>query len=268
MYNWIDEREWTSIPFIPKEILGTLTKGMLTMTNEHKIRPMDQAAESILFYLMNEGLKPHDKLLSEREMAEQWKLNRTTLRSALNKLEKQGKIYSKPGVGNFVAEKKILRNVQDNYSTTQAVASSGNLVTSKILSTKIVEANKKLSQKLHLMLGHKIYVLERLRYANGVPFMIESSYIDYEIFRRIEDWDFEKQSLYEAFQSIGREIIEGTETIEVAEAREDEVELLEMENFRTVFLQKGVARDEMKRPAEYFTAVLRGDITAFSSLLT
>jgi GntR family transcriptional repressor for pyruvate dehydrogenase complex len=55
--------------------------------------------------LIREGrLKARDQLPSERELAETFKVSRTSVREALRALETQGLIISRTGMGNFVAD--------------------------------------------------------------------------------------------------------------------------------------------------------------------
>jgi len=55
--------------------------------------------------LIKEGrLRARDQLPSERELAETFKVSRTSVREALRALETQGLIVSRTGAGNFVAD--------------------------------------------------------------------------------------------------------------------------------------------------------------------
>lgn len=55
--------------------------------------------------LIREGkLKASDQLPSERELAETFKVSRTSVREALRALETQGLVVSRTGMGNFVAD--------------------------------------------------------------------------------------------------------------------------------------------------------------------
>jgi GntR family transcriptional regulator, transcriptional repressor for pyruvate dehydrogenase complex len=55
--------------------------------------------------LIKEGrFKARDQLPSERELAETFKVSRTSVREALRALESRGLIVSKTGMGNFVAD--------------------------------------------------------------------------------------------------------------------------------------------------------------------
>lgn len=58
-----------------------------------------------LHQLIKEGrFRARDQLPSERELAERFKVSRTSVREALRALESQGLIVSRTGTGNFVAD--------------------------------------------------------------------------------------------------------------------------------------------------------------------
>ena len=58
--------------------------------------------------LIREGrLKAGDQLPSERELAETFKVSRTSVREALRALETKGLIISRTGMGNFIADLPI-----------------------------------------------------------------------------------------------------------------------------------------------------------------
>jgi len=80
----------------------------------------DQITELVEALIIDRGLEPGDKLPSEREMCEMWGLNRMTLRNALKRLADYGVVESKVGLGTFVAEPKMVRNLQDTKGFSQA----------------------------------------------------------------------------------------------------------------------------------------------------
>src|ERR671923_1695163 len=60
---------------------------------------------SQIHQLIREGrFKARDQLPSERELAETFKVSRTSVREALRALESRGLIVSRTGMGNFVAD--------------------------------------------------------------------------------------------------------------------------------------------------------------------
>ena len=61
-----------------------------------------QLMDSIKHKIVSGELKIGDKIPSERAMAEQYGINRMTVRNALKKLEKEGIIKSHRGSGTYV----------------------------------------------------------------------------------------------------------------------------------------------------------------------
>jgi len=68
--------------------------------NEESLQ--EQVATAIKNAIVNEELKPGDKLPPERDLAEMLKVSRGSLREALNHLHAAGLVYKKHGVGVFI----------------------------------------------------------------------------------------------------------------------------------------------------------------------
>lgn len=70
-----------------------------------------EVAEYIEKYIKDHGLKAHDKLPAERELAACFNITRTTVRQGFQHLIVQGIIYTLPNKGYFVCEPKIERQL-------------------------------------------------------------------------------------------------------------------------------------------------------------
>jgi GntR family transcriptional regulator len=197
-----------------------------------------------------------------------WNFNRTTLRSAIQRLIVEGKLYQKKGSGTYVAQPKLTRNLQDLVALSVAAKQNGQAITNKVLSVDIMESNKQLTQKLRLPLGHQVHALTRLRYLDGEPVTIENSFMDYERFPNLTSHDFEKESLYEVIENeSGIQIMRGEERVGIAYATNYEAELLEIEPEKAVFYLSGITYDEEGEPVEYFKSIVRSDRIRFASIL-
>jgi len=238
------------------------------MEQEHKqIRPRDEAVEKIECYIRRHNLAPQDKLPAEREMCEMWNLNRTTLRSAIRRLTAEGKLYSLKGSGTYVAPPKLERNLKDVKSTTESVRSAGHLLRNVVLDVQVIECNKFLSKKLEIPLGRKVFYLQRLRVMDSAPYMIECSYINYELCPGIEEYDFTDESLYRVLSYYGIYIAEGEESVGITYAAETETRYLEVPADDYLFFLSGVTRDAQGRLVEYFRSAVRADKVRFSTVL-
>lgn len=239
------------------------------MTSEFHSRPRDEATEKIECYIIANKLPPHAKLPSERDMCKMWNFNRTTLRSAIERLIAEGKLYHRKGSGTFVASPKLVRNLQDLKSLSQIVAEAGKTLTTRVISALIIESNKQITKKLHLPLGHKVYELTRLRSVDGEPLILETCYVDFECFPELFDHDFSRESFYGVLENdYGVHIIKGEEKISITYTTEEESELLKVEQESPVFFLTGVVKNGEDIPIEYFKSVARADSFRFASVLT
>ena len=72
-----------------------------------KTRIHEEVVTQVRTLIRQGRLKAGDQLPSERELAETFKVSRTSVREALRALEAQGLIVSRTGMGNFVADLPI-----------------------------------------------------------------------------------------------------------------------------------------------------------------
>lgn len=238
------------------------------MEERVKSKSKNEAQEELEYYIEVNQLKPHDKLPSERELSEMFDINRSTLRGAIQKLIEEGKLYKEAGAGNFVAEPKIIRNLNNMDSLTKLVESNGKTIKSKVLSANIIESNKQITKNLKIPLGTKVFQLTRLRYIDNIPVTIETSILDYGKYPGIEDVDFETQSLYQVLETkYGADLTKGNEKLGLTFATSDEAQRLGIDLEEPIFFISGVTTDNEDKPIEYFRSVVRPDKIKFSSIL-
>ena len=237
--------------------------------NEEKsrVRHRDEAVELIECYLQRHDLAPHGKLPSEREMCEMWGLNRATLRAALRRLIELGRIYSLKGSGTYVAPPKLERNLQDAKSTTESVRGAGHKLLTWLLEENIIEANEYLAEKMGVRPGHRVLYLRRLRIMDGIPYMIETNYINLELCPRLVEYDFCDESLYRVLNYHSVYPCQGEESVGITYATENEAKHLQTAAGDALFFLTGIAQDQNGTVVEYFKSVARPDKVRFSSIL-
>jgi len=231
-------------------------------------KPREEAEERIEGYIASNGLQPHDKLPSERELCELWDMNRTTLRSAIKILLAEGKLYNRVGSGTFVAQPKLSRNLQDMLPFTTLVAQAGRNLTTIVLSKRVMECNKNLSSKLEVPLGRKLFELTRLRSVDETPVLIETCYIDATRFPGIDAFDYAECSLYKILEDRYKMVAcKGHEQLALTYASGTEAEMLGVLEGTPLYHLVGTASADAGAPIEYFESVLRVDQIRFTSVL-
>ncbi len=232
-------------------------------------RPADAAEDKILVYIKSQALLAHSRLPSEREMCELWNVNRSTLRSAIARLTREGLLYSRRGAGTFVAGEKLVCDLQSFETVSQAVLKAGRRLDTEVVGTDIIECTKQLLPKLELPLGSRIFVLTRLRRADGVPFCLETAYIGLDGRPGLERHNYARESLYAVLrEQCAANLHRGEEKLSVTFATAQEAEYLELEDNEPVFFLRGRTLGGDGRVVEYFKNITRPDMVRYTSVLT
>ena len=175
-------------------------------------QPLYDQLVAILVDKIENNLKPGDMLPSERELSDRYGLSRTTVRLALQELEKMGMVYRRHGKGTFVAEPvQQVTNLMQSYSFTDQMRELGREPSTTIFEFSECEADKRLATALGLNIGDKLFVLKRLRSADGIPMMIERTYLPVRQFLSLTRPELESKPLYQVMED------DYHQTIKVAE---------------------------------------------------
>lgn len=238
------------------------------METSYRIRPRDRAVEMIECFILQNHLPAHARLPSERDMCDMWGISRTTLRFAIQRLICEGKLYSKVGSGTFVSAPKLLCNLQDLKSFSSFAREAGYRLETRVVRTQVLECTKQLSQKLHLPLGHKLFVLCRLRILEKEPLVIETSHLDAEKYPLLLEQDFSRASLYEVLEKeYGLQFVRGQEKVGLTYATAEEADLLRVKEQTPVFFLRSVVLSSEGTPIEYVKSVVRSDRIRYASIL-
>lgn len=170
------------------------------MGKQSKKQPLYDQLVDLLKEKIENGLKPDSMLPSERELSEKYALSRTTVRLALQELEKMDYIYRVHGKGTFVSNlSNQALNLVGTYSFTEQMKSIGKTPETKVLEFKDVEATKYFANQLHVNLGAGLVKIKRLRLADGMPMMLERSFLPRKIFMSLTKEDVDRKPLYDLF---------------------------------------------------------------------
>ncbi len=233
-----------------------------------KVKPRDEIIERIECYILENGLKADDRLPSERELCNLWNCNRMTLRSAIQRLIAAGTLYNIPSKGSFVAREKLERYLQDLTSFSDFVMSKGYPIRNEIISQTTLLADKKISKYLQIPFESPVFELARLRVVDERPISIEWAYLPLTRFPKIDQYHFERLSLYAVLEM--KYLVElegGKEEISITYAEEDEAEWLKINPGDALFFLRGVTWDEQHIPVEYIKSVIRPDRMRFAGKL-
>lgn len=208
---------------------------------------------------------PGDQLPGENELCRIFDVSRTVVRQALNELENEGWLRRRKGRGTFVAPKKISESLFQNLTGLyEDVTARGSTLRSEVRRLERSEAPPNVAEELRLEKGQPVVVLERLRFVDGVPWVVVTTYMPYELCSWLLKEDMEHQSLYALLeQKHGILISHGRRSVEAIAAAADIARALGIEEGDPILLLRSTSYGENGRPIEHFIAHHRGDLSRF-----
>ena len=126
-------------------------------------QPLYDQLVDILTEKIDHEYRAGDMIPSERELSERYGLSRTTVRLALQELERLGLVVRQHGRGTFVTDRSAkATNLMQSYSFTEQMRAMGREPETTILEFCEMEADKNLAEHMGLRIGDRIFKLKRL----------------------------------------------------------------------------------------------------------
>lgn len=199
---------------------------------------------------------------SERELVERFGVSRSTIRSAISALVQEGILQKKQGVGTFITYRPVRDWLGQLRSFTETINSLGMIPGSKLLYNGIEHASATISSILGV---EKIYVIERLRFADNMPVAIEKHYYPIEIGEQLIKYDLDKAVIYNLLEmSLGIILWEAEQSMSCVRPTKKEIELLNIDDNTGVLISERVLYDSEKRPIEFLRTCYHPDLYSFN----
>lgn len=212
--------------------------------NSESVEPLYRQLENLLREEIETGKLPAgSKLPTENELVAMYCVSRVTVRKALDALSQQGYLERRSGKGTYVAEKKLQRTLDGVSSFSQICREMGCVPGSKTVRRSIELASEKEAAKLGVPEDSQILVMERVRYADGHPVVLEvTKFLDDFLFLMNED--LSDQSLYELLdKKRGIRFTKSIKTVDIVYANSQEAKFLGVAKGYPLLRIESVAED-------------------------
>jgi GntR family transcriptional regulator len=205
-------------------------------------------------------LREGEEFLSEGDISRALKISKMPVRQAFQKLRAEGLLVIAKGKRPEIGSGRVPWNFQQLRGFSEEMRRRGLVPSAHVLSMEIVAPALEVAQALKLAGDEKVYALRRLRFVNGEPVALVTSYLPVRIFTGIEKQDMEKQSLYQVFEQVYRRKLRwAEETIGATVASEEDARVLETKTGSPLLIIRETTFDVQNVAIEFSVSLLRGD---------
>lgn len=194
----------------------------------------EQLKEAIIESIRSEEYPAGSKIPTEEVFCNMYDISRITIRRAISELVDEGYLVKKQGKGTFVTPKKLIDNAKDRLGFSLTCELNGINVSSKLLKKEVISASTRDVTDLKISKSDNVIHIERLRYTDNSPFMIEQMYLPVRYSLLLEQ-DLEKESILDLLNQIyGLQLYERSDqytyhkTLELTSVTKKEAELLQI----------------------------------------
>lgn len=227
--------------------------------NKNSHIPLYQQLVQTLVARIDSGdLSPSDRIPSERELAENMDVSRTTARLAIEELVSSGLVYREQGRGTYVAEPRM-RSLMGFASFTEDMLSRGCQPTSRVLKQELIDPDLKLQNTLHCASDEKVLHLVRLRMADDEPVALQSTNIPHRLAPGLEKADLQNKSLFKILREQYYIHPAWTEAeMEAMAATTEQADLFQIDTGDPVLVVRGLTFTDSFEIVEAVETVYRG----------
>ncbi len=185
------------------------------MLDQNAATPLYQQLATIFIEKIENGeYVAGSQLPTEAELQKQYDVSRVTVRQALKTLADRELIERRTGKGTFVAEKKLMRKISTVMSFSDMCRMQGYSPGAKTVRIDLEPASTDDIQKMNLNTETNILLLERIRYADGIPVVLERSRFP-EKFLYLMNENLNDQSLYDILKEHGTKVSDSLKTLDI-----------------------------------------------------
>lgn len=165
---------------------------MLKSAKSERKTLTDIAQQELRQAIVGGTFGPGSQLPTEAELCEMLGVSRTVVREALRVLDDDGLVTRRHGIGTFVRNHPILKNLNLNFGITEMIESAGLKSGTSHLAILKETADEEKAKQLHVPPGTSLITVERVRTADGRPVVYSLDTITESLIQRA---DFDPQLL-------------------------------------------------------------------------
>ena len=140
------------------------------------------------------------RIPNEQELCESFNVSRTTVRSAILELVRQGYLTRQQGRGTFVSREVVSDKLTMFTTFGELMLEEGIVFSTDVLAQTIMMPVDDLADKLNISGDKHIIFIKRLRKVDYKPILFQESYIPFHICPPLLEEDIQKSSLFKLLE--------------------------------------------------------------------
>jgi len=211
---------------------------------------------------------PGDRLPAEDELAARFGVSRITIRKAVEGLVGRGILEIRRGKGTYVCAPKIRQELTELSGFVEDMQALGRQPTARLLDQRIVAADRTVAARLALAVGTRVYRIERVRLADGVPVSFDETFLPLAIGRKVVKHDLEAEPIFTLLEEkYGLPLTEAEYQLEAVACDDHVAQGLSVAPGSPVFRIERTSYSLDDRPVDYERLYYRGDLIRFVTRL-
>jgi GntR family transcriptional regulator len=232
---------------------------------EHIDEPAGVGAvrSQLIELIRSRRLAPGDKVGSERALANEFGVNRWTVRSVVDDLERAGIVTRRMGRGGgiFVSHRPIGRDLSRIVGLPEYLRAQGVTAGTRVISASTLAAEDAVADGLGITAGSFVFEIVRIRLADGTPLSLERARFPAAMFPGLVDHPM-GGSMYELLETeYGIRPYSAVEEISAVAATADESRILELAQGEPLLSVTRRTSDETDTVFEYSQDLFRAAMT-------
>jgi GntR family phosphonate transport system transcriptional regulator len=195
---------------------------------------------------------PGGRLPTEAELSQHFRVNRHTVRRALEELSRGGLVRVEQGRGSFVAEDVLEYAVEPRTRFSEWIRRHNKEPSGQVLQLRETAADSHIAAALGIRPGSRVVLLERLGFADDRPVSISQHYFPAARLRGVLDALRDSPSITEALKAVGvSDYLRQLTRVTARLPNPEEVELLRMQRNRPLLVTENVNVDRAGTVVEF-----------------
>ncbi len=219
-----------------------------------------QVQQALASSITTGKLPAGSQLPSEEELILQYGVSRTTVRKAIQELERLEVVEIRRGKGTFVREAKLIQELTALTGFVEDMVEIGLKPSARVLSTQTLPATEEVARQLRLPIGTEVMQIKRVRLADDSPVSLDETYLPLSLGSKVVEDDLEVYPIFSLLEGkYDTPLLEADYRIEAVSATAFVAEALGVEEKSPILLIERVTYSLDQKPVDFEKLFYRGD---------